>query len=88
MDPDHDSSRHESPSQFQSDSEEDFLSSSHSFVVRIFLESASAKQRPAEWRGSIREAKSEGWHAVRDLAEIVNYIVPYLKRMGVDVDFE
>lgn len=55
----------------------------HSFVIRIWREGAEG--RPGTWRGHITHVLSGKRSYLKDLGDILTFIVPYLKEMGVEV---
>jgi hypothetical protein len=56
---------------------------SHSFVVKIWLEETGQEAGHAVWRGHITHVASGARRYVKDLAGIVDFIAPYLEQMGV-----
>ena len=63
-----------------------FESSSHSFIVKIWLEEASDEYGPARWRGHITHVPSRQRRYVEDLNSISSFVAPYLEGMGVSVE--
>lgn len=59
---------------------------SHSFIVRVWLEETAEEAGRATWRGSITHVPSGKRKYLRELTEIMVFIQPYLKRMGVEED--
>jgi hypothetical protein len=57
----------------------------HSFVVKIWLEETAADDGQAIWRGQITHVGSGVRRYVKDLEEIIAFIVPYLRSMGVRI---
>jgi hypothetical protein len=56
---------------------------SQPFVVRIWLEEAAEDGRSARWRGHITHVPSGERRYLKELNDIVAFIVPYLEGMGV-----
>lgn len=63
-------------------------SSTHSFIVRIWLERTAHNVRSAIWRGHITHVSDGRRRYVQDLNGIVLFMAPYLDEMGVDLDRE
>lgn len=59
------------------------LYESHSFVVKVWLEESLEEANPAIWRGHITHVPGEERRYLHTLDEIVDFIGPYLERMGV-----
>jgi hypothetical protein len=57
----------------------------HSFVVRVWLEEGPADGVCATWRGQVTHIPSGAHRYVSTLAEIPDFIEPYLEGMGVRV---
>lgn len=60
-----------------------YESTSHSFIVRIWLEEPAARGRRPVWRGQITHVGDGERCVVQRLAEIVAFIAGYLNQMGV-----
>jgi hypothetical protein len=58
---------------------------SHSFVIKIWLEETAGDVGQAIWRGHITHVGSGVGRYVKDLQEIIAFIVPYLRSMGVRI---
>jgi len=56
----------------------------HSFIVRIWLESREIKGKAPEWRGMIEHVTSGDRHYFQDIAHIPILMEPYLKKMGIN----
>lgn len=56
---------------------------SHPFLVRIWLEEVASDAHPATWRGHITHVPSGERRYLEDLDEIVAFMKPYLEEMGV-----
>ena len=63
----------------------DVDASEHTFVIRIWLEEAAHKGRPATWRGHIRHVLEGRPQHVQTLDGIVAVLSEHLRRMGVEV---
>ncbi|MBL8166372.1 MAG: hypothetical protein JNJ61_30585 [Anaerolineae bacterium] len=55
-----------------------------SFVVKVWLEQPAEAGSAAVWRGHITHVPSGTRRYVKNLSEVTDFIVPYLKEMGVD----
>ena len=55
----------------------------HSFIVKIWLETPPDGAHPAAWRGHITHVPSGRRRYLRDLEAIRAFISPYLNAMGV-----
>jgi hypothetical protein len=55
----------------------------HSFVVRVWLEETKAEHKHATWGGKIKQLPDGPRLYVRDLTEITDFITVYLEQMGV-----
>ena len=60
-----------------------FEAHTHSFIVKIWRESLVQEGRRVTWRGHITHVPSGERRYLRDLNDLVAFIVPYLERMGV-----
>lgn len=56
---------------------------SHSFIVKVWLETSIGEKGQARWRGRITHVPGGEYRYVTDLDEIKTFIVPYLEGMGV-----
>jgi hypothetical protein len=55
----------------------------HSFIVKIWLEEIGDEARKATWRGHITHVPSGARRYLRELGDIVDFVVIYLEAMGV-----
>ena len=55
----------------------------HPFVVHVWLEESAPEAGQATWRGQITHVPSGERHAVRQLDDVGLFIAPYLQGMGV-----
>lgn len=55
----------------------------HSFIVKVWLEETVEQEGQAKWRGHITNVSSGERRYVQKLSEIADFILPYLKAMGV-----
>lgn len=55
----------------------------HSFIVRIWLESRDIKGKAPEWRGMIEHVTSGDQHYFQDMAHIPIFMELYLKKKGI-----
>lgn len=60
-----------------------YESTSHSFIVRIWVEEPAARGRRAVWRGQITHIGDGERRTVQRLTEIVAFIAGYLSELGV-----
>ena len=56
--------------------------STHSFIVKIWLEEAGDSAGDGLWRGHITHVPSGARRYLKDLDDIVDVVVPYLEAMG------
>lgn len=61
-------------------------SSRHVFIVRIWREQRELKDALPVWRGVIEYAQGGDHRCLKNLDEIASFILPYLKKMGVQVE--
>lgn len=59
------------------------LYESHSFVVKVWLEESLEEAGEAVWRGHITHVPSQERRYLHALDDIIDFIGPYLERMGV-----
>ncbi len=59
--------------------------STHVFVVRIWREDREIEGAAPQWRGSIEHVRDGQRRYVKTLSKVIEFIVPYLEAMGVDV---
>lgn len=62
-----------------------YEANTHSFVVKIWLEETAKEASRAVWRGHITHVPSGERMYIKELDEVRQFILPYLKRLGVDV---
>jgi hypothetical protein len=60
--------------------------SSHSFVIRLWLEETKEEAGRAVWRGHITHVLSGERRSVQTLVAISSFIASYLEAMGVDAE--
>lgn len=63
-----------------------FEATTHSFVIKIWLEETWEESDRAVWRGRITHVASGERKFIKDLPEILAFIWPYLDELGVDCD--
>jgi hypothetical protein len=56
---------------------------SHSFIVKVWLEESFEEAGEATWRGHITHVPGQERRYLHTLDDIVDFIGPYLERMGV-----
>jgi len=57
-----------------------------SFIIKFIFEQVSDKASPVEWRGQIKHVPSGESKYFRTLDGITKFIMPYLERIGVQLD--
>ena len=57
--------------------------STHSFIVKIWLEETPEESSHPIWRGHITHVPSGKRHYFKSLGGILSFIVPYLKSIGI-----
>jgi hypothetical protein len=55
----------------------------HSFIVTLWLEETEQEAGRATWRGHITHVPTGTRRYLSNVREIIDFITPYLKRMGV-----
>lgn len=60
-----------------------YETTTHSFIVKIWLEEADADQ--AMWRGHITHVSSGERRYLQRLEDIPLFLIPYLKQVGVRI---
>ena len=65
---------------------ESLESTSHSFIVKVWVEEAAGSGSRGVWHGHITHVPSSKRHYVKSLDEIQDFIAPYLEEMGVRLD--
>ena len=58
-----------------------FESSTHSFIVKIWLEETARESDSPSWRGHITHVPSEERRYVEDLNGIIDFILLYLEEL-------
>lgn len=59
---------------------------SHSFIVKIWLEESLEEADQVVWRGHVTHVPSEDRRYFQTLDDIVDFIAPYLERIGIKPD--
>lgn len=57
--------------------------STHSFVIKIWIEERDDKSGKVSYRGYITHVPSGARRYLKDLNDIINFILTYLEAMGV-----
>lgn len=57
-----------------------------SFIVRVWVEDPTQDTGPAAWRGHVTHVPSGKRRYLKDLADVVDFMRPYLKRMSLSFD--
>jgi hypothetical protein len=60
-----------------------FEDNTHVFIVRVWLERREIEDASAVWRGMIEHVPSRERRHFKGLDEMVDFVAPYLERMGV-----
>jgi hypothetical protein len=55
----------------------------HSFIVKIWIEESLEEADEATWRGHITHVPSEERRYLQNLDDIIDFVAPYLHRLGV-----
>jgi hypothetical protein len=58
---------------------------SHTFIVKIWLEETLEESGKAKWRGYITHVLSGKRGYFEELRKIIDFIMPYLEKMGPNV---
>lgn len=64
-----------------------YESTDESFVVRVWIEQASADGHQTQWRGHITHIPSGDAQYFKDLAEVPLIMASHLQQMGVKMGF-
>jgi hypothetical protein len=67
----------------ESGTDDEILSKTHSFIIKLWLEEFDRKQERAVWRGHITHVAEGKRRYVQHIDDIISFIVPYLEEMGV-----
>ena len=62
-----------------------YEANTHPFILKIWLEEGPEENEPAKWRGYIIHVPSGARRYIDNLDDVLNFIIPYLERMGVYV---
>lgn len=62
-----------------------FKEKTHTFILRIWIEPREIEGAAAEWRGMVEHVDSGQRKYLNDLDQIIAFIAPYLKEMGIKV---
>jgi len=57
----------------------------HTFILRVWLEPREIDGAADEWRGLVRHVGSGRQRYLNNLNQIIAFIIPYLKKMGIKV---
>ena len=60
-----------------------YETSTHPFILKIWLVEVATKARQATWHGSIVHVPSGRRQPLKDLDDVVAFVAPYLEAMGV-----
>lgn len=60
-------------------------STTHSFIVKVWLEETAEEARCAAWRGHITHVPGGERRYLKDLDEIAAFIATYLEGMGIEL---
>ena len=64
-----------------------FESNTHSFIIKIWLEESVEEAGRAKWRGHITHVPSGERSYLKDLDDIIAFMVPYLEGMGLKLGY-
>lgn len=56
------------------------------FIIRIWREPREIEGAPAKWRGMIEATQDDKRQFIKSLEEILTFILPYLRQMGVEIN--
>jgi hypothetical protein len=62
-----------------------YVSSIHSFIVKLWLEPSADKYSQDTWRGNITHVPDGRRQYLRELDDITDFIEPYIEEMNVKV---
>jgi len=54
-----------------------------SFIIRLWVDAPADETGQVTWRGQITHVPSEQRRYLRDLEDVVDFIAPFLERLGV-----
>ena len=60
-------------------------SSTHSFIVKIWLEETAEEAGRARWRGYVTHVPSGKRRYLKDVRDVAAFVSPYLEELGVEV---
>lgn len=66
---------------------DDPVAESHSFIIKVWLEEYRIAADRVVWRGHITHVPGGARHYVKDPAQILAVILPYLQRMGIKLSW-
>ena len=61
----------------------DVFESTHSFIVRIWLEESAQETEQSKWRGHITHVPGGEQRYLKELDESIYFMMPYLSALGV-----
>ena len=59
-----------------------------SFVIKISVEETADETGQTLWRGHITHIPSRRRVYIKELNDVIHFIVPYLEKMGIELDQE
>jgi len=59
-----------------------------SFVIKIWLEETATETNRYLWRGHITHIPSRQRVYIEELNQVIRFMVPYMKQMGIEVNHE
>ena len=65
---------------------DDFETTTHPFIIKIWLEDTTEEAGQAVWRGHITHVPSGKRRYLKELDDITAFILPYLEGMGVKAE--
>lgn len=65
-----------------------FETSTESFIVKIWTHESDFEAGGTNWRGQVTHVLSGEQRNFRNLAEIEQFMLPYLRELGLEVDSE
>ena len=59
-----------------------FESTTHSFIVKVWLEEQAEEANPAIWRGHITHVLSGNRQYIDSIEDVLGFMAPYFQEMG------
>ena len=65
-----------------------FETSTHAFVIRIWLEDTAGEDANNLWRGYITHIPSGDKQYIQNLSEIFFFVISYIEKIGIKIPFK